>query len=234
MKSILSREIRAYFNTPVGYIFIGMFLAVSGYLFAIANLLGKSPNLGYVLSNMQIIFLFIIPILTMRLLSEEKNSKTDQLLLTSPVSVSDIVLGKFFAASAVYLLTLAITLLYLIVIAIHGNPAYGEIFCNYIGFTLLGVSFISVGLFISSLTQNQAIAAISTFAALLLLYAAELARSVVSSSIVIGILNCISITHWYANFQNGVLSIPAVLYFISFSVVFILFTIKVVDRRRFI
>lgn len=234
MNSIFTREIRAYFKTPVGYIFIGMFLAVSGYLFAIANLLGKSPNLGFVLSNMQLIFLFIIPILTMRLLSEEKNNKTDQLLLTSPVSVTDIVLGKFFAASAVYLLTLAITLLYLIVIAIHGNPAYGEIFCNYIGFAFLGIAFISVGIFVSSLTQSQAISAISTFAALLLLYVAELARSAVSSSFIISILNCVSITHWYTSFQNGVLSIPAILYFVSFSVVFILFTIKVIDRRRWI
>ncbi len=232
MKSIFQREFRAYFHTPVGYIFIGMFLAISGYFFAVANLLPKSPDLGAVLSNMLLMFLFLIPILTMRLLSEERNSKTDQLLLTAPVSVRDIVLGKFAAAAAIYLLTLAITLLYLLVLGIHGQPAYAKIFCNYFGFVLIGFSFISVGLFVSSLTQSQASAAMATFAALLLLYALEWSQGVIHNTFLVTIINCLSITKWYSEFELGVLSVPAIFYYLSFTVVFLLLTIHAVDRRR--
>ncbi len=232
MKAIFQRELRAYFQTPVGYIFIGMFLAVSGYFFAVSNLLPKSPDLGEVLSNMLMMFLFLIPILTMRLLSEEKNSRTDQLLLTAPVSVRSIVLGKFAAACAMYLITLAVTLLYLFVIGMHGTPDYAKIFCNYLGFVLLGFAFISVGLFVSSLTQNQSSAAIGTFAALMLLYAMDWSQSVIHSKVLLAILDCINVTKWYAEFGLGVLSIPAIVYYMSFTAVFLLFTIRVVDRRR--
>ena len=232
MKAIFYRELKAYFHTPVGYIFVGMFLAVSGYFFAVSNLLTKSPDLGQVLSNMLLMFLFLIPILTMRLLSEEKNSRTDQLLLTSPVSVKSIVLGKFAAAATIYLLTLAITLLYFFVIHMHGTPDLAKIFCNYLGFVLLGFAFISVGLFISSLTQNQSSAAIGTFAALMFLYAVDWSRTVVHSKILSGIINCISVTKWYAEFELGVLSVPAILYYLSFTAVFLLFTICIVDKRR--
>jgi len=232
MKAIFYRELKAYFQTPVGYVFIGMFLAVSGYFFAVANLLPKSPDLGAVLSNMMMMFLFLIPILTMRLLSEEKNSKTDQLLLTSPVSVSSVVLGKFAAAAAIYLITLGITLLYLLVLGIHGQPAYAKIFCNYFGFILIGFSFISVGLFVSSLTQNQASAAMATFAALLFLYALEWSRGAVHNVFLVTLIDCLSITRWYSEFELGVLSVPAIVYYVSFTAVFLLCTIHVMDKRR--
>ncbi len=232
MKAIFMREFKAYFQTPVGYVFIGMFLAVSGYFFAISNLLPKSSDLGNVFSNMLMMFLFLIPVLTMRLLSEEKNNKTDQLLFTAPVSVTEVVLGKFGAAAAMFLLTMGITLLYLFVLGVHGQPAYAQIFCNYIGFILIGCSFISVGLFVSSLTQNQASAAMATFAVLLLLYALEWSRAAIHSPILLGILNLVSITKWYAEFELGVLSIPAIVYYISFTVVFLLLTIRIVDKRR--
>lgn len=232
MKAIFQREFRAYFQTPVGYIFIGMFLAISGYFFAVANLLPKSPDLGAVLSNMLLMFIFLIPVLTMRLLSEERNSKTDQLLLTAPVSVRDVVLGKFAAAAAIYLITLGITLLYLLVLGIHGQPAYAKIFCNYFGFVLIGFSFISVGLFVSSLTQSQASAAMATFAALLLLYALEWSQGVIHNTFLVTIINCLSITKWYSEFELGVLSIPAIVYYLSFTAVFLLMTIHAVDKRR--
>ncbi|MBE7024843.1 MAG: ABC transporter permease [Ruminococcaceae bacterium] len=232
MKAIFYRELRAYFQTPVGYIFIGMFLAVSGYFFAVSNLLTKSPDLGQVLSNMMMMFLFLIPILTMRLLSEEKNSRTDQLLLTSPVSVRSIVLGKFAAAATIYLLTLGITLLYLLVLRICGAPSYAKIFCNYLGFVLIGFAFISVGLFISSLTQNQSSAAMATFAALLLLYAVEWSRGMVHSPFLLAIIDCLSITKWYSEFELGVLSVPAIIYYISFTAVLLLCTMHTVDKRR--
>ena len=232
MKAIFRRELRAYFQTPVGYVFIGMFLAVSGYFFAVSNLLTKSPDLGQVLSNMLLMFLFLIPVLTMRLLSEERNSRTDQLLLTSPVSVRSIVLGKFAAAATIYLLTLGITLLYLLVLRIWGTPSMEKIICNYIGFALLGFAFIAVGLFISSLTQNQASAAMATFATLLLLYAVEWSRGMVHSPVILFLIDCLSVTKWYSEFELGVLSVPAIIYYVSFTAVLLLCTMHTVDKRR--
>ena len=232
MKAIIARELRAYFHTPVGYIFVGMFLLVSGYFFAVANLLPKSPELGTVLTNMMMMFIFLIPILTMRLLSEERNSRTDQLLMTAPISVRDIVLGKFFAAVTLYVITLAATLLYLFVIGIHGQPAYAKIACNYLGFILLGCAFISVGLFISSLTQNQSTAAIATFAAVLFLYVLDWSRGVVGSGLISFIVNILNVTQWYTDFALGILSIPAILYYVSFSAVFLALTCHIVDKRR--
>ncbi|MDD6308706.1 MAG: ABC transporter permease [Clostridia bacterium] len=232
MKAIIQREFRAYFNTPIGYIFIGMFLLISGYFFAVSNLLPKSPDLGAVLSNMMMMFLFLIPVLTMRLLSEEKNTRTDQLLLTSPISVHEMILGKFFAAALLYTLTLCMTFLYLLIIGIHGEPAYAKLFCNYLGFILIGFSFISVGLFISSLTQNQASAAISTFAALLFLYAVDWSRSAVHSKLIMALIDCINVTKWYSEFELGVLSVPSILYYISFTTIFLLLTTRVVDAQR--
>lgn len=232
MKAIFMRELRAYFHTPIGYVFIGMFLLVSGYFFAISNLLPKSPELGTVLSNMMMMFIFLIPVLTMRLLSEERNSRTDQLLMTAPISVRDIVLGKFFAAAALYAITLLATLIYLFVIGVHGQPAYAKIFCNYLGFLLLGCSFISVGLFISSLTQNQSSAAIATFAAVLFLYVLDWSRGVVSAGIITKLISLFNITGWYIDFELGILSIPAIFYYVSFIAVFLVLTCFSVNKRR--
>lgn len=170
MLAIYKRELRSYFNTPIGYIFVGAFLGISGVFFALFNLFGQSPDFKGTLSNITFVFLLTVPILTMRLLSEERNKKTDQLLLTSPLSLSGIVMGKYFAAVTVFLLSLLVTALYPLAMSMYGTLAGWEIFGSYVGFFLMGCSFIAVGLFISSLTENQLIAAIITFVALLLTY----------------------------------------------------------------
>ena len=232
MTAIFKRELMAYFKSSIGYIFIGMFLVVSGFMFTANNLLMGSPHLDGVLSNLLIVFLFLVPVLTMRLLSEERNLKTDQILLTSPVSVWDIVLGKYFAAAVVYLITLGITLLYLIVIAIHGEPAYAQIFCNYFGFALLGMSFISIGTFISSLTENQASAAVSTFAVLLLLFILDWVAGSVTNPFFVRVIDFISIMKRFGDFQLGVLSLAPTIYYISFIAMFLVLTALVMERRR--
>ena len=232
MKAIFSREIRAYFTTPVGYIFIGMFLVASGFMFAYVNLLNRSPRLDGVLSNLIPIFMFLIPILTMRLLSEERNMKTDQILITSPVSVWEIVLGKYFAAVCVYLITLALTLIYLVVIGIHGKPAYAEILCSYVGFSLLGMCFISVGVFISSLTENQAVAAVTTFIILLVLYIMDWLTTLTNMPWLVKFVEWFSITQRYADFELGILNLSPVIYYLSFVFVFLFLTVSSVERRR--
>ncbi len=193
MIAILKRELKTYFLTPVGYIFMGFFLLISGFFFAVGNLFQGNPNYNSMLGTITFVFMILVPILTMRLLAEETRQKTDQLLLTSPLSVTDIVLGKYLAAVAVFLLTVAVTGIYPIILSFFGSIAIAEIIGGYIGFTLLGASFIAVGLFISSLTENQVVAAVVTFSSLLLIWIMDgiqqaLPNDTISGMVFIGIL----------------------------------------------
>jgi ABC-2 type transport system permease protein len=188
MLAVLAKEFRNYFLTPVGYIFMGFFLTISGVIFTASNLVSASSNYYPVLSNLIFIFLIAVPILTMRLISEENRQKTDQLLLTCPLKVSDIVVGKYLAAVAVFLLTILITFLYPVIMSWHGFISLSEIFGGYIGFFLLGASFIAVGLFISALTDNQVSAAVITFAALLLIWLADSLQQVLPSDTLSGLI----------------------------------------------
>lgn len=170
MLAVFKKELRNYFLTPTGYIFMASFLLVSGFFFTFINLMQASPKYTDLLSNLTFLFLIIMPILTMRLIAEETRQKTDQLLLTSPLGVGEMVLGKYLAAVTVFLITLLITCLYPLIMSFYGFIATGEIFSGYIGLFLLGSCFIAIGLFVSSLTDNQISAAVITFAALLLLW----------------------------------------------------------------
>lgn len=170
MLAVYKRELRAYFTSSTGFIFMGFFLIMSGFFYAMTNLFGASPNYNSVLGSITFIFLIVVPILTMRLMPDDKRQRTDQLLLTSPLSLAGIVLGKYFAAVTVFILTLLITCIYPIILSFFGTLAVWEIVGGYIGFLLLGSAFIAIGLFVSSLTDNQVIAAVVTFTALLFMW----------------------------------------------------------------
>jgi ABC-2 type transport system permease protein len=186
MLAIFRRELKAYFTSPIGFTFVGFFLLLAGVFFSISNLLSGNPVFTGVLSNLTFIFLFLVPILTMRLISEESRQKTDQLLITSPIGITGIVLGKYLAAVGVFLITLLITVLYPVIMSFYSilGLAWWEILGGYIGFFLLGSAFIAVGLFFSSLTDNQLIAAVETFAALLLIWILDyIAQSVPADAV---------------------------------------------------
>lgn len=168
MLAVLRRELKAYVTSPVGPVFMGLFLLVTGVFFAVLYLLNPgSARYVELLSSLTFLFQLIVPILTMRLMSEDMRQKTDQLLLTSPVGVGAIVLGKYLAAVAVFLATVVATLAYPLIMSFFalGGLAWAEIVGGYIGFFLLGATFIAVGLFFSSLTDNQVVAAILTWTA---------------------------------------------------------------------
>ncbi|NLY75976.1 MAG: ABC transporter permease subunit [Firmicutes bacterium] len=188
MIAVLKRELKTYFLTPTGYIFMGFFLLISGFFFAIGNLFSANPNYNSMLGTINFVFMILVPILTMRLLAEESRQKTDQLLLTSPLSVTEIVLGKYLAAVAVFLLTVAVTCIYPIILSFFGSIAVSEIVGGYLGFILLGSSFIAVGLFISSLTENQVVAAVVTFSALLLFWIIDVLQQVLPNDTTSGII----------------------------------------------
>ncbi len=185
MLAVFRRELKAYFSSPIGFIFMGFFILISGVFFALTFLLNPSPaRYADLLSSLTLIFLFLVPILTMRLLTEETRQKTDQLLLTSPLTVTGIVMGKYLAAVGVFFLTLLVTVVYPVIMSFFalGGLAWAQIVGGYIGFFLLGSSFIAVGLFFSSLTDNQIVAAMETFAALLLIWILDVISASVPSS----------------------------------------------------
>ena len=167
MIAVFKKEFKGFFISPIGFIFAGLFLLLSGFIFALSNLLPRNPSYTQMLSFITSTFILIVPMLTMRLFSEEMKQRTDILLLTSPLRLSAIVLGKYLAAVVLFMLTTLVTCLYPVIMGIFGRIAVWEIVGGYIGFMLMGASFISIGLLISALTENQFTAAVITLAALL-------------------------------------------------------------------
>ncbi len=218
MIAIFIRELRAYFQGIIGFVFMGFFLLISGLLFTVVNLLQSSPEYNNLLGSITFIFLIVVPILTMRLFTEEVRQRTDQLLLTSPLSLTGIVLGKYLAAQAVFLMTLIITFIYPILLSTVtlGKLAMPHIIGAYIGFFLLGSSFIAVGLFVSSLTDNQVIAAVVTFGALLLMWIIDIVQQAVPSDQTAGlifaaILAALVALFVYLTIRNWIVTILTVL-----------------------
>jgi ABC-2 type transport system permease protein len=285
MIAILKRELRAYFLTPMGFIYMGFFLLLMGIFFTFGSLISQNSRFNGFLANMLFIYLFAIPMLTMRLFSEERRQKTDQLLLTSPVSVGEIVLGKFLAALILFLMTLAVTVLYAAVIAVFGELAVAETVGGYVGFVFLGASYISVGIFISAGTENQITAALISFFTLLMIWLIDpisqifptdiksgviaagvlgavvsvflyfntrnifiaLGAALVSAGIITalyffnqGVFNgftrkffsWFSLNQRYDNFTLGILKLDSLLYYISFSGLFLFLTAQVIEKRR--
>lgn len=233
MKAIFKKEFDSYFLSPLGYIFIGIFMLMASWFFVERVVLVGKASMANVFSDINFVYLFLASLLTMRLLSEEKNKKTDQLLLSAPVSIPEIVLGKYFAALSVFLLTMLMSVVYPIILFSYANPTLSEIISSYIGFILLWAAFISIGLFISSLTESQMIAGVLTFAVLIAVNYAQSINLFTDHPLIVGIFDAISLFSHYDVFQTGVVSIKEVIYYLSVSSVFVFLTIRIMDRRRF-
>lgn len=188
MLAVFSKELRTYFTTPIGYIFMGVFLLISGILFTISNVFAMNSDYSSFLGSLIFIFLLVIPLLTMKILSEEKRQKTDQLLLTAPIATGKVIAGKFLAALTLYLITMSLTFLYPLFLSFHGKLDTAQIIGTYIGFFLLGASFISIGIFVSSLTDSQASAAILTFCVLIITWIIDFLGGFMPQSIPSGVI----------------------------------------------
>jgi ABC-2 type transport system permease protein len=170
MLAIYKKELRSYFTSMIGYLFIGFLLAIVGIYFMAYNLQGGSANFEYVLNSMVFVFVILVPILTMRLLAEEKRQKTDQLLFTSPLSVSKIVIGKYLAVLTVFVSAMVITMFYPLILSKYGTVSFKLAYTGILGFILVGAAYLAIGLFLSALFESQAIAAVVTFVVLLVTY----------------------------------------------------------------
>ena len=232
LAAIFKRELFAYFSTPQGYVVIGAMYLFTGYFFFTFNIFGNTTNTGNLFATLFSVVLFIIPVLTMRLLSEERRAKTDQLLLTAPVSRLGIVFGKYLSALCVYAIAISGTLLMAIILEIFSSPDWPVIFGNFFGLFLLGATLIAICLFISSLTESQVVAAVGGFGASLFLILLDALYFVVAGNVLRQIFSHMSFNRRYRGFTIGVISLPDTMFFLSIAVFFALLTVCVLERRR--
>ena len=232
MFAIYKRELNAYFTSPIAYVVYAVAAFFGGMYFRGIVLQSDSSDMSYVFLNMTSIVIILMPILTMKLFSEEKNKKTEQGLLTAPVNLLQIVMGKFTAAVTVYAILMLLFVIYGIIIGFYVTPAWITIFSNILGLLLFGTALISIGTFVSSLTESQIVAAIISIGAGLLISYINTFASSLGVEFLQNILKSISFTTPYQNFAVGIIKLSDVVFFLSVPVLFIFFTIKVLERRR--
>ena len=237
MGAIFKRELYSYFISPVGYIFITVFLLVAGALFYLTNLI--DPSQAEVTSYfLFIIFTFIvlIPLLTMRSLSEERKTKTEQLLLTSPVSLTGMVFAKFLAAFVLFSGTLFISCLNFYVLykfeATAGQTNTAVLAGNIISIMLVGAAFIAIGLFISAMTENQLTAAIISITTILFLLISGAFSGAINNTFIRYALDFVSIFSRFSAFTYGIFDFSSIIYYISIVVIFLFLTIRIYEMRR--
>lgn len=234
MQAIFRRELQAYFKSPLGYIYLTIFFFFGGQYLSLQVAYGTN-EISNIYANLFTIILFTMPILTMRLMSEDKRLKTDQALLTAPVSLSGIVWGKFLAALALFGVALASTIVYFIVLSsMSTTPQWSMFFGNLVGTILLAGALIAIGLFISSLTESQMVAAILGFATMFMIMMVDSFVSSLSSqsNFLANILSNLSFMTRYRDFTSGILDLSHVVFFLSVMAVFNFLTVRVLEKKR--
>lgn len=232
MVAILKREFHSYFSSAIGYVFLAVFYFFAAFFFANFNLMGNTTNTSNLFTTLIMVYVVLIPILTMRLLCEERKQKTDQLLLTSPVSLTGMVMGKFLAALSVFAMGLASTVVFSLTMAAFVSVDTLVIFGNIVGMLLLAAALISIGLFISSLTESQIISAVGSICIILVLYLIGGLSSSVTNKILQTMLSALSINSRYTNFAMGIFNLGDAVYYLSIAAVFIFLTVRVLEKRR--
>lgn len=232
MSAILKRELNAYFSSATAYVVMAVFFFFSGLFFNYYCISANSSSLSYVFGNMFYIVLFLIPIITMKTFAEEKKQKSDQALLTAPTNLTEIVLGKFMGAFILYFICCCIFLVYALVISFFTTPEWSVIICTFIGMLLLGAALIAINVFISVLTESMVIAAVIGMGAGLVISMTNYLVSLIPVEWIKNIINKINFLSYYENFTYGILSIVDVVFFLSVTALFLFFTVRVLDKRR--
>ena len=247
MNAIFKKELRSFLTTPVGYVFIIVYLAITGAAFSIytvqSAVSGSSANYYQYFLICIIACAILLPVLTMRIFSEEKRLRTEQVLLTSSVSLWQIVLAKYFACLVIFAGTELLTASYYIIPVLYGTANYSMLFGGIIGVFLMGAAFIAIGVFISGLTENQVVAAAGTIGIIMLLLLSDIISSVIKTNTefaggIIGkaicsFLSWLSVLTRIGYFEYGQLDITALIYYVSLSFIFLFLTVRVYQRRRY-
>lgn len=232
MTAVLERELQEYFKTMLGYVFIASFLFLAGLWFSVNNIRALNAEFNTTLNDCIYVLLLTAPLLTMRLLAEERKTKREQLLLTSRLSLFSIVVGKFLAAFSVFAITVCLTGVYPLLLFLLGNPSLAQIVNGYVGFLLIGAVFIAVGVFVSALTENQLTAAAGTYGLLLLFVTLDLLVAQVRVGWLTAILQWFSVFRRFKPFQFGSFSVSSAVYYLVFCSAFLFLTGMVMERRR--
>lgn len=246
MLAIYRKELKSYFITPVGYVYVGIFLALTALLFCYTTLISKSYDTTSYFSMMIFTFVVLIPLLTMKLFSEEKKLRTEQMLLTAPVTITGMVFGKYLAALTMFVGSVLLSCVNFIPLyavanqeraeaasnAIHIGPSGAQIIGSLIGVILVGAAFIAVGMLISTLTENQLASAVLSVAILLVMIVLGFVNSFISNYAVRFVIDWISVLSRFSAFGYGRFDFAALLYYLSLTSVFIFLTIRVYEKRR--
>ncbi len=234
MIAVFKREFKTYFTSPVGYCVIALMFALTGLFFYQYNVTYQTPDLTYVFQSLQTyVLLLVLPVLTMRLMSDDKRQKTDQLLFTSPVGLTGIVLGKFLAAVLLFAISCSLTLLCAVIVALQTTPDWLVIVGNYLGLLLLGGMVIAIGLLISCLTESQFISALGTFiASLLLLMIDNLTTWFPGVTWISNLTSFLSVSQRFSNFAVGAIQYHDIVFFLSMQALFLFLTVRLLDRKR--
>ena len=237
MTAIFKREFKNYFTSVIGYVFFSLFMIFYGVFFYVSIIGGEtsgilSSGMSNFFGTIYFVLVLLIPVLTMRLFSEERKQKTDQLLLTSPVGLGEIVVGKFLSAFAIYSIAVGTTGFFALIIACCGKLDLVEYIGMVVGILMIGASLIAVGEFISALTESQVVAAFATFGAILLTFVPNFLSSLVSSPLLKTLLGLVSLQTRYTDFTSGIFDLSNVLFYLSFTAVFLFLTVRVMERRR--
>ena len=235
MKAIYKRELQSYFHSFLGSLFIGATLILIGIYFSVYDLFMGYPYIGYALSSVVFLFLISIPVLCMKILAEERHQKTDQLILTSPVSVGSIVMGKFFALSTIFAIPVLIVSLYPVIMRLFGTVDLGKSYLAILGFFLYGLACIAICVFVSSLTESQVIAAVLSFGILFLGYIMSALCSMISSTgnLLTKILGAFDMVGRFDDLLNGSFHLTSVVYYLSVIILSLIFTVQSIQKRRY-
>ena len=223
MWAVMKKEFKSYFFSPIGYVFIGLFLIMFSIFFYIDVFTYQSTNFEYIFYSGATILTFIIPILTMRTIAEERKTGTEQLLLTSPISITKVVLGKFLAATAIVVITEICTFMYFGILCFFGTPHITTALVTLLGFLLLAISYISFGILASSITENQIIAGVITIGFFILTWFLPNMNDIFTN---------FSLINMFAKFPGGQIDIADTVTFITFTIACLLLTIIFMQRRK--
>lgn len=232
MVAILKRELSSYFNSAVAYVVMAVYFLFSGLFFSMICIENDTSSLSYVFGNMFIIILFIIPIITMKSFSEEKRQRTDQALLTSPTSLFEIVMGKFLGALILFAICSLIFVVYALVISFFTSPDWAVVLCTVLGLLLLGSALIAIDIFISVLTESMIISAVAGMGVGLLIYMLSNLSSNITVEWIATIVKKIDFLTYYTNFTYGMLNLTDIIFFLSVTGLFLFFTARVLEKRR--
>lgn len=229
--TVTKKELRSYFTSSIAYVVFAMFLILAGYFFTVILLVSKQASLLGVSYNIVVTLIFLIPLITMRLFAEERKLGTLELLMTKPIRDIEVVLGKFLASFILFLSMMAATLVYVFIIFKYGNPDVGPILSTYLGIILIGAAFLALGIFASTLTENQIVAAVISFALILVLWILNWISGHLGTGTE-GLTSYLSLSYHFDDFLKGVVDLKSVVYYLSFVVFWLFVTTRSIESKK--